>query len=69
MSPVTAVVLLTLLLGVQPITTDLDGTVYPLTLGIGAVSILLAVVAGTPGQAPAEPGRAARVRTPDTRAA
>ena len=48
---------------------NLDGTVYPLTLGIGAVSICLAIVAWTVVQRHGEPARAPRAPTPDTRAA
>ena len=38
----------------------LDGTVYPLTLGIGAFSVALALVAWTLVQRHGEPARAVR---------
>jgi DHA1 family bicyclomycin/chloramphenicol resistance-like MFS transporter len=47
----------------------LDGTVYPLTLGIGAVSVVLALVAWTLVQRHGEPVRAALASTRSTRPA
>jgi DHA1 family bicyclomycin/chloramphenicol resistance-like MFS transporter len=44
---------------------SLDGTVYPLTLGIGAVSIVLALIAWTIVQRDGEPKRALRPVAPD----
>ncbi|HEX7437222.1 MAG TPA: multidrug effflux MFS transporter [Caldimonas sp.] len=48
---------------------SLDGTVYPLTLGIGAVSIVLALVAWTLVQRHGEPGRMPLACAPGTRTA
>jgi DHA1 family bicyclomycin/chloramphenicol resistance-like MFS transporter len=48
---------------------SLDGTVYPLTLGIGAVSIVLALVAWTLVQRHGEPGRMPLACAPSTRTA
>lgn len=45
---------------------SLDGTVYPLTLGIGAVSIVLALVAWTLVQRHGEPGRMPLACAPGT---
>jgi DHA1 family bicyclomycin/chloramphenicol resistance-like MFS transporter len=48
---------------------NLDGTVYPLTLGIGAVSIVLAIVAWTLVQRHGEPGRGVLAPVADARPA
>ncbi|MEP7056636.1 MAG: multidrug effflux MFS transporter [Caldimonas sp.] len=48
---------------------NLDGTVYPLTLGIGSVSIFVALVAWTLVQRHGEPVRAARGPVSDARPA
>ena len=47
----------------------LDGTVYPLTLGIGAVSVVLALIAWTLVQWHGEPGRGSLAARPDARPA
>ena len=47
----------------------LDGTVYPLTLGIGAVSVVLALIAWTLVQWHGEPGRGSLPARPDARPA
>ena len=47
----------------------LDGTVYPLTLGIGAVSVVLALIAWTLVQWHGEPGHGALIARPGARPA
>jgi DHA1 family bicyclomycin/chloramphenicol resistance-like MFS transporter len=48
---------------------NLDGTVYPLTLGVGAASIAIAVVAWTLVQRHGEPSRVLLAPAPGTRPA
>jgi len=48
---------------------NLDGTVYPLTLGIGAVSVVLAAVAWTLVQRHGEPEHSNALRAAGTRPA